>query len=193
MISAIILAKDCEDYIYDCIEQLKVPFISEIIVLVDEDSTDRTLQLARRQNVKVMSRKFSGSFAAERNFAQELAENDWCLHVDADERLPANFIAQLSDIIQKLEKLKKVALNLPRVNLPDCKNYPDLQMRLVKKSETKWIGKVHETVYSKSRHKRVDELKLSEAYEESILHLDKPAEVDEKIQERWKKMMRDVE
>jgi glycosyltransferase involved in cell wall biosynthesis len=59
---------------------------SDDIVVVDSFSRDRTVEVARRQGVRVYERVFD-DFATQRNFALDTVNfrHDWILHVDADE------------------------------------------------------------------------------------------------------------
>lgn len=83
MITAIIPTLNEQDFIEDAIAS--VSFADEIIV-IDSFSTDRTLELARRYEVKIVQRKFD-NFSNQKNFALELAAHDWIYVLDADERL----------------------------------------------------------------------------------------------------------
>lgn len=83
-ITAIILAKNEEKNIVDCIEA--VTFAEQIIV-VDDFSTDRTRELAVSKGAEVYQRAMAGDYAAQYNFALEKATADWILIVDADERV----------------------------------------------------------------------------------------------------------
>ncbi len=83
-ISAVILTKNEEKNIADCIKSLA--FSSEIIV-VDDNSTDKTVEIAKKHNTRVFERKLNGDFASQRNFGLMQAKGEWVLFVDADERV----------------------------------------------------------------------------------------------------------
>src|ERR1044072_4495318 len=82
-ISATIITLNEEENIQAAIESLT--FADEIIV-IDSESTDRTVELARQFPPKVISQKFLG-YAAQKNFAAEQADHDWIFNLDADERI----------------------------------------------------------------------------------------------------------
>lgn len=84
MITAVVLAKNEEKNIVDCLESLS--FCSEIIV-IDDNSVDRTAEIAKNSGVKVIKRSLDGNFSEQRNFALSQSRNDWTLFVDADERI----------------------------------------------------------------------------------------------------------
>lgn len=85
MISAIILTLNEERNIVECIRTLR-SWCSDIVVY-DSFSTDRTIELAKKEGVRIFQRKFD-NYAAQRNAAlQEVSyPGEWVLMVDADER-----------------------------------------------------------------------------------------------------------
>lgn len=84
MISAVVLTKNEEKNIKECLEGLK--FCDEIIV-VDDYSGDGTAKIAREMGAKVYKRHLAGDFAGQRNFGLEKARGEWVLFVDSDERV----------------------------------------------------------------------------------------------------------
>ncbi len=65
------------------------------IVVVDSESHDDTVAIARQFTDKVIVRPWPG-YVEQKNFAAEQATHDWILSIDADEtnlchRLPTNF------------------------------------------------------------------------------------------------------
>jgi glycosyltransferase involved in cell wall biosynthesis len=87
-LSAFIICKDEADYIENCIRSLDM--CSEIVV-VDSGSTDGTLDLLARLEgegfpLVVLHNDWPG-YARQKQFALEQCTQDWCLSVDADERL----------------------------------------------------------------------------------------------------------
>ena len=73
-------------------------FADECIV-VDSYSTDGTFEkLKAHENVKVYQHKFE-NFADQKNYALSLANNDWVLFIDADERISEDF---KTDVLEKI-------------------------------------------------------------------------------------------
>jgi glycosyltransferase involved in cell wall biosynthesis len=83
MVSAVIAARDEEEMIEGALRSLA--FCDEIVVVVDDRSTDRTEEIARRYTDKVLVEPFV-DFAQIRNAGIRATQGEWILHVDADER-----------------------------------------------------------------------------------------------------------
>jgi len=82
-LSAIIIAKNEARNIGACLDTLA--FCDELIV-VDGDSDDGTPEIARTKGARVAAAAWQG-FGAQKNFALSLANGDWVLSIDADERV----------------------------------------------------------------------------------------------------------
>lgn len=81
-LSVVIAARDEATNIESCIET--VQWADEVIV-VENDSSDATLELARRAGANAFSHPFF-TIGGQRNAAIERAKHPWILVVDADER-----------------------------------------------------------------------------------------------------------
>jgi glycosyltransferase involved in cell wall biosynthesis len=82
-ISAVIITFNEENIISKCLKSLH--FVNEIIIL-DSFSTDRTIEIASRYNVKIVQHNFD-NYANQRNRLLNLVSGSskWVLMVDADE------------------------------------------------------------------------------------------------------------
>ncbi len=143
LISAIILTKNAEEMIGDCIDS--VSFCDEII-LIDDGSTDRTLEIAKILDVKVFS-LISRNFAERRNFGAKKAQGKWLFYIDSDERVSPEL--QKSILAAVNDKSSDAAYRVERKNFYFGKHeWPYLEHleRLFKKSALKeWYGELHET------------------------------------------------
>jgi glycosyltransferase involved in cell wall biosynthesis len=81
-VTVVIAARNEAANIVPCIES--VHWAREVLV-VENDSTDDTVELARRAGAMVISHPFS-TIGGQRNAAFERATSDWIFVVDADER-----------------------------------------------------------------------------------------------------------
>ena len=69
----------------DCLASLEG--IAQQIVVVDTNSTDLTLQIAKNHGAVIVQPADWPGFGPQKNRALELATGDWVLSLDADERL----------------------------------------------------------------------------------------------------------
>lgn len=110
-ISVVIITKNAEKKIAKCLESVK--WADEVIV-VDGFSTDRTIEMARSVGAKVIQRKFTGSFADDRNTGMDEARNDWVLQLDADEVVRSGFEKKAEDSVSSCKDA--AAFKFRRVN-----------------------------------------------------------------------------
>jgi len=180
-VACVVLTFNEEPRIEECLRHIR-PHVDYLLVL-DGVSSDRTVEIAEEYADHVETRPFSGSFAEEKNYARTLVPKDcgWILWLDADERFDKGFIRNIKVNIESAEKVNQVCFRFPRVNLPDGKDWPDYQIRLIMNSrDIEWRGNVHEVPYFKPEDIPLDELDkderkrkwgLSTAYICPILHL----------------------
>ena len=107
MLSVILITRNEAHNIQDCLES--VAWADEIIVL-DSGSEDDTVALCRRYTQRVYQTDWPG-FGPQKNRALDLAEGDWVLSIDADER-----VSQLLrlEIEQAIASAAYPAYSLPR-------------------------------------------------------------------------------
>jgi (heptosyl)LPS beta-1,4-glucosyltransferase len=81
-----------------------LPWVDEI-VLVDDGSTDDTLEIARDAGPKVSvvsSPRLPGEyFSHQRNKGIKAARSDWLLHMDIDERVPPELRREIEEAIRR--------------------------------------------------------------------------------------------
>lgn len=84
-LSVLIHTLNEEDQIEACLQSVEW---ADEIYLLDSFSTDRTVDIVRKQfpGARIESRKSLGS-AAQKNYGMDHVSNDWVLVVDADERV----------------------------------------------------------------------------------------------------------
>ena len=100
-ISALILAKNEEQNIEDCIKT--VLFCDEILV-IDDFSTDRTKQIAESLGARVLQRSMDGDWGGQQTFAIRNAKFEWVLFIDADERISEPLAKEILEAVEKGEK-----------------------------------------------------------------------------------------
>ena len=120
------------------------------IVVVDAESTDRTVEVAREFTDRIMVRPWPG-FAAQKNFAADQARHEWILSVDADEEVSAELRAEIVGVLAGDPAAAGYAL--PRRNIfwgrwiRHGGLYPDWQVRLFRRGRGRFVERaVHESV-----------------------------------------------
>lgn len=144
-ISALILARNEEEMIKDCLSQLS--FVDEIVVL-DQGSRDKTLEIVKKYTKKIFTTT-NDSFAKNREILATHANGKWLLYIDADERLDEQVIREIKKAVSQDQYQ---AFYFPRKNIVLGKWLrhggwsPDYVPKLFRKSAlTGWRGQVHES------------------------------------------------
>jgi glycosyltransferase involved in cell wall biosynthesis len=135
-LSVTIITFNEESNIKECLESVKW---ADEIILVDSESRDKTIEIAKAYTDKVITKKWEG-FSVQKSFALANAGNEWVLSIDADERVTP----ELKEEIQSLLSAEPSpdGYFIPRRNfflgreIKNCGWYPDYQMRLFRKSKT---------------------------------------------------------
>jgi len=90
-ISAIVITRNEEKHIGDCLQSLS---FADEIVLVDSNSEDQTIPIARKYTQKIFNVEWKG-FGETKQFALENASHDWILWIDADERISTELASEI--------------------------------------------------------------------------------------------------
>jgi glycosyltransferase involved in cell wall biosynthesis len=98
MISVIVLTKNEEKNIETCLKTLKW---ADEVIIIDDHSTDKTRELAKKQGAKIFERDLNNDFAGQRNFALRQVQGEWVLFVDADERVPPQLRAEIKSVTNR--------------------------------------------------------------------------------------------
>mgnify|MGYP003803851225 CR=1 FL=1 len=154
-ISACLITKNEEDALARSLEMISA-YVDEIVV-VDGQSEDKTVEVAEKFGAVVIRRRFSGSFAIERNSGIERAENEWVFILDPDETLEPELLRMLWDLTSSK---KYDAYSFLRYDvLPDgtvletpC-GHPEIHVRLAKRDRLRYYGAIHEKAVVNGRIK----------------------------------------
>jgi (heptosyl)LPS beta-1,4-glucosyltransferase len=98
-VTAAVLAHDEVDLLEGCLVSLR--WADELLILVDDGTTayvHTLVEIARRFTDRVVVCPFQG-FPHQRNRALDLAQSDWLLFVDADERVPPSLAAEVRRVV----------------------------------------------------------------------------------------------
>lgn len=143
-LSAVINTKNAASTLIGCLQSVK--FADEIIV-VDMNSADETVAVAKKFTSKIYQHEDVGYVEPARNFAISKASGDWILVVDADEEIPPTLATKLRQII-KQDPPTDVFL-LPRKNIifqrwiNKTGWWPDYQPRFFRKGAVSWKTELH--------------------------------------------------
>jgi len=120
------------------------------IVVVDSQSTDDTVAIARRFTERVAVREWPG-YIAQKNYAASIATHDWILSLDADERVTPALATEIRSRLSATPA--EAAFRIPRITwhlgrwIRSTDWYPDFQLRLYDRRVAQWTGQyVHEAV-----------------------------------------------
>ncbi len=136
-LTVVVIARDEARHIAACLASVQ-PLSHDLLVILDERTTDDTAHLAEAAGARVVSSRFV-NFSAQRNRALQEAGGDYVLFIDADERCPAMLVAEISALLAQ-EPL--AGYWLPRRNyfFGHLVNYagwwPDYQLRLLRRVGT---------------------------------------------------------
>jgi glycosyltransferase involved in cell wall biosynthesis len=146
-VTVTVITKNEADALADALRS--VSWADEIII-VDAESTDDTVQIARRFTDRVYVRPWNG-YIDQKNHAASLAKNDWILSLDADERVTPPLAEEIRTLLAT--EPASNGYRMPRVSfyfgrwMRTTDMYPDYQLRLYDRRKARWEGKyVHESV-----------------------------------------------
>jgi len=160
-LSTVVITKNEEKNIRRCLDSIRD--ISDEIIIVDDNSTDKTIEIAQKEfNAKVVSNPLDNDFATQRNLGIEHANCEWIFQMDADEVVPKETAQKITNAIQNNKEY--VAFNIIR---RDCiYNIPLMHVpfsslaRIFKKGEAQYTGKVHEQLIVKGKSLSLDAIVL---------------------------------
>jgi len=145
-LSIVVLTKNEEKNLKKLLPTLA---FAEEIVVIDDYSEDKTIDIARDYGASVFERKLNNDFAAQRNFGLEKATGNWILFLDADEEVSkelGNEITQLvsNSLIQTQGYYIKRQDKLWGKLMTGTEAGKTKLLRLIKKGKSKWTRRVHE-------------------------------------------------
>ncbi len=148
-LSVVVSAYNEEEKLEDCLKS--VAGISEEIIVIDNSSTDKTNQVAKKYAHKVITRENNLMLNVNKNFGISKATKDWILVLDADERVTKELEKEIKTLLESDEASE--GYTMPRKNIIFGKWiqhtgwYPDRQLRLFKNGKGKFAEQhVHEMI-----------------------------------------------
>lgn len=155
-LSAIIIAKNEEERIADCLDTLA--FCDEIVV-VDNNSEDRTSQIAERMGAKVINVD-SDNFSELRNMGLHKVSGKWVLYVDADERVDTSLRKSIESVVKSSDFDNFNVFKVVRKNFYLGNNeWPkteEMERLFLQEKLKGWKGMLHESPMIEGRSGKLD-------------------------------------
>jgi len=136
-----------EENIGDCLNS--VQRLADEIVVVDGDSVDKTVQIAKKYGARVISTTNKTMFHTNKQMAIDACKGKWILQLDADERVSSGLKKEIIKVTS--HKTKFSGFWIPRKNyflgryLTKGGQYPDYTLRLYRRGKGRLPCKsVHE-------------------------------------------------
>lgn len=146
LLSAIVLSKNEEKNITRCLTSLQ--WCDEIIV-IDDNSSDKTKEIAEKLNAKVYEHPLQNDFSQQRQYGIDKANGDWILFVDADEEVSVSLQYEITNhlanqfnkyagfYVRRVDEIWGKKINHGEVGNTEI-------LRLAKRNSWQWNSKVHE-------------------------------------------------
>ena len=127
-----------------------VSFADEIIV-IDSFSTDKTIAIVQKTKAIIVQRAFD-NFSNQKNFAIGKATNDWIFLLDADETISESLQKEIQKVINTTTTFAAFYIYrnffFKRKKLKFSGWQRDKVIRLFRKDNCRYKGKVHEEIYT---------------------------------------------
>lgn len=172
-ISAIVLTKNEAKTIEKCLKSLS--WCDEVIV-IDDNSTDKTEEIAKGFKATIYKRDLNEDFSAQRNFGLEKESSEWAIFVDADEEVSKELAEEIKLVTAKTSvdgyyiKRRDFAFG-KWLNFGETANL--YLLRLGRKGNGKWERPVHETWKIKGTAGKLQNCLLHYSHEELTPSLEK--------------------
>jgi glycosyltransferase involved in cell wall biosynthesis len=131
-------------------DALKSVSWADELIVVDAESSDDTVKIARQFTDRVYVRPWNG-YVDQKNHAAGLSSHDWIFSLDADERSTPELGDEMRSLLETVPPLN--GYRIPRVSfyfgrwMRTTDMYPDYQLRLYDRRKARWDGMyVHESV-----------------------------------------------
>jgi glycosyltransferase involved in cell wall biosynthesis len=156
-LTAVIVARDEALMLPGCLDSLK--FVDEIVVVIDDRTTDDTAEIARERGCRVIPHSFR-DFADIKNVGLDASTCEWSVVVDADERITS----ALADEIREALGRGADGYWIPTQNVFFGQEMRwggwsgDYHLRLLRTGAARYAGDIHEQLLFRSPDARTTRL-----------------------------------
>ncbi len=144
-VSVLIITKNEEEVLEECLRSVS-SFAKEIVV-VDSNSTDKTITIAKKFTKNIISGKYA-SFKEKRLEALHHAHENWILFLDADERVSPELAEEIKQEITKKDACDGYYIPFKHYFLGKWLKhggwYPSYLPRLAKREKASVTNPIHE-------------------------------------------------
>ncbi|HEX8350220.1 MAG TPA: glycosyltransferase family 2 protein [Hymenobacter sp.] len=140
LLSVVIITYNEEHTIGRCLQALQA--VADDVVVVDSYSTDRTVEICRQHNARVVQHPFEG-YVQQKNFATAQAHYDHVLQLDADEVLTEALRQSIQQVKNKWQVSGYTLARLTNYCGTWVRHggwYPDRKLRLYDRRCGQWQG-----------------------------------------------------
>ncbi|MEG2787580.1 MAG: glycosyltransferase family 2 protein [Romboutsia sp.] len=143
-LSICMIVKNEEKNISRCLESIKE--IADEIIIVDTGSSDKTVDICKKYNVKLINYEWNNDFSEARNVSLEHATKDYILCLDADEEIPKSALSKIIKLLSQSNLVQGYFLRL--VNIINKTNMGEyIVFRLFENNPNyRFKGKIHEQI-----------------------------------------------
>lgn len=182
-LSVVLSVHNEEESIAGALESVKG--LADEIIVVDNESTDKTIQIARKYTKSIYEHKNTPELLNKpKNFGFSKASCDWILSLDADERVSADLATEIKRHLASInDLLPPIQINgywMRRKNFVFGKWlqhgiwYPDRQLRLFRRGKGKFPGiHNHEYLVVEGKTEELSGHLLHESYQTITQYIDK--------------------
>ena len=145
MISAVVLTHNSAATLASALKSLA--FANEVLV-IDDHSTDQTLEIAKSYKAIVTTHTLGDDFAEQRNLGLQLARHEWVLFVDSDEVVPDALAKELMQVSSAPSEVQGYMVKREDILWGKVLRHGETEnvrlLRFAKKDAGVWVQPVHE-------------------------------------------------
>jgi (heptosyl)LPS beta-1,4-glucosyltransferase len=151
-ISVVINAQNVEEVLPRVLSSVKD--LADEIVVIDQSSTDKTAEVAKKFGAKVFNHENVAYVEIARNFAIAKASGDWILILDPDEEMSEKLAKKIKEVVKEN---KADYYRIPRKNIifgkwiKNSRWWPDMNVRLFRKGFVSWNEVIHAVPITQGR------------------------------------------